>query len=166
MRIYAPIITAGFGGHTHVDDFRILQDEKAPEDSLGFFRIGPSVSPIFKNNPAYQLMDYDRKSFSLKNYDVFYLNLASPGTVATGWKKEYNFSEAYGQQSITAASLHDVFKGFKRPGSMQNEYMLYYNTSYTLQPVVTKANLQTYLCTIAFWMPTEFDNCLATLRPF
>ena len=50
MRIYAPIITAGFGGHTHVDDFRILQDEKAPEDSLGVFRIGPSVSPIFKNN--------------------------------------------------------------------------------------------------------------------
>ncbi len=163
MGAYAPVITAGFAGHTHVDDYRILADGKATTGGLGFFRIGPSVSPIFNNNPAYQLMSYDRQSSTLRDYDVFYLNLAASAPMSAGWAKEYNFKEAYGQQTITAASLLNVYSGLKQAGAMQDDYSLYYNTSYTLNPAVTKTNLQDYLCTIIFWTPTEFNHCLATV---
>lgn len=161
MKMYTQTIMAGFGGHTHVDDFRILTDGATSANSLGFFRIGPAVSPIFYNNPAYQLMSYDRQSFTLKDYSVFYLNLAQPNP--TGWEQEYSFTEAYGQQAITAASLLKVFNEFKEPGTQQDDYMLHYNTGYALKPVVTKANLTAYLCTIVYWLPMEYNQCLATM---
>src|SRR5450631_787113 len=56
MSAYSTVVQLAFAGHIHMDDFRVT-NASPPRLPL---RITPSVSPIFKNNPAFSVMTYDR----------------------------------------------------------------------------------------------------------
>jgi hypothetical protein len=54
-----------FSGHTHIDDFRVIE---AGRTGLVVNKLVPSISPIFKNNPGFQVYQYDRGSGAVHNY--------------------------------------------------------------------------------------------------
>ena len=71
---YRSLIQAVFAGHTHMDDFRVISRDGQP---ALFIKIAPAVSPIYGNNPSFQVYQYDRDSGVIQNYQTYFLtNLA------------------------------------------------------------------------------------------
>jgi sphingomyelin phosphodiesterase acid-like 3 len=103
------MIEAAFCGHTHMDEFRILHDSgKRP---LVYMHVTPSVSPVFGNNPAYQIFSLDPAGQALADYFTRMLNLAASLDAGTaGWETEYRFSKAYDQTALTPEILAAVRK--------------------------------------------------------
>jgi hypothetical protein len=63
---------------THMDDFRVIRHDGGEPPLL--CRIAPATSPIFGNNPGYQVYQFDRETGALRNYQPYYLtNLAGAG---------------------------------------------------------------------------------------
>jgi len=100
-----PQITASFAGHTHRDEFRIV---KHGHDSIGFIHISPSVSPIYHNNPAYQIFTLaangdllDCETFRLKD---------NPQTDRgnDNWMREYSFKEKYETEKYNLNNLAKI----------------------------------------------------------
>jgi sphingomyelin phosphodiesterase acid-like 3 len=155
----AAVITGGFAGHTHMDDFRVLFQSQTPPQAVSFIRICPAVSPQFDNNPGYQQFTYNRQGFSLIDYDTYWLNLEISNPTAAVWQKEYRFSSAYGQKAITTVSLLAVYNDLGTTPAFRSLYMNYYNVGNPSLPVMTDANFNAYRCGIGNWTQTDFTAC-------
>jgi hypothetical protein len=159
MEAYAPEFTAGFCGHTHMDDFRILLDSETNTKALAFIRISPAISSQFGNNPGFQQMTYNRSKFSLIDYVLYYLNLEITDPAKAQWAKEYDFGATYIQQDISATTLLNVHKAIDNEPTIRQYYMTYYNVSDKVNPGLTDANWKAYWCGITYWTQTTFENC-------
>jgi len=63
-------IAGVFSGHTHMDHFRLVLNEK--DRATAFVHITPALSPQYGNNPAFQLMSYDAATLDLLDVITYY----------------------------------------------------------------------------------------------
>jgi sphingomyelin phosphodiesterase acid-like 3 len=159
LEAYAPEITAGFLGHTHMDDWRLLMDSANPKEALVFFHISPAISPQFGNNPGYQHMTYNRQEFGLLDYKAFYLDLEIKDPASAQWQHEYTFSKAYHQIAINPTTLLTVYKSIKANPHAKQNYMNFYDASNLAQPELNDDNFKAYWCGIGNWTKDTFNNC-------
>jgi hypothetical protein len=153
-------IQAAFAGHTHMDDFWVVHLDGRP---AFLCKIAPAVSPIFGNNPGYQVFQYDRESGALTDYQTFYLtNLASgagPTKPADGkWALEYSFRQAYGVDSLTARSVAALAARMRTDIAARQRYIAFYGVS--AAPEITLETFDVYRCAISNMTPAEFLTCL------
>lgn len=154
---YRDVLHVSFTGHTHMDDFRIDRIDGQP---ILLHKIAPAVSPIFGNNPAFQVFQIDDQSAVVSNWQVEYLDLAAlkKGGSET-WKQEYDAKEAYGFQHVTAASINRVFTKMRLDlqSPAAEDYAKYYQVSTT---TITKNDLPIYVCTVLNATFESFTQCL------
>lgn len=100
IREYSDSIVFAQGGHTHMDDFRLFFADDRQVASLALLHITPSISPIFGNNPAYQVYDYRHLDAAVTGITTYYLDLAEPlcHQGRCQWRREYSFEAAYGSK--------------------------------------------------------------------
>ena len=104
------VIVAAFAGHFHMDSFQLMRT--ANQSPVSFVHITPGISPLFGNNPAFDVFTYNRKSATLQDYTAYYFDLGSPAAKKNApvrWSKEYSFALGYGQPSFSAASLNAIY---------------------------------------------------------
>ncbi|MGD8777521.1 MAG: metallophosphoesterase [Ignavibacteria bacterium] len=124
IKNYGDVISVCFGGHIHMDDFRLFKENPAVKEPASvFLHVTPSVSPIFGNNPAFQIFTYDKTTFELLDYNSFYLDLAA---VKKQWAHEYSFNKAYNQNGINTKSLNIVFNKILTDPTTQSNYINFY----------------------------------------
>lgn len=143
VRTYPDVVLAAYSGHTHMDDFRVIDDEQG--EPLLFTRITPAVSPIFGNNPAYSIADYDRTSGALVDYEVFYLTNLEAGPPNT-WDKEYSFSEAYGLDGIGPGTFAALDERIFTDQHTRETFLGYYNVSNPDEAPVWEKVWRAYAC--------------------
>lgn len=158
---YADVITAGFAGHTHMDDFRLLLSSgDTGRQGLVFLHICPAIDSLFGNNPGFETMTYNRQTFSLLDYDVYYLDLqkiAAGSRTSLNWEKEYNFAAVYKQASVTAATLQNVHEAINEDPEIRAHYMNYYDVNH--KKALTSENWKAYWCGITQWTQAGFEEC-------
>jgi len=157
---YSSIIRASFAGHNHMDDFRLLPGPEGLGPAQAFIKISPSVSMLFGNNPAFETIIYNPQTFSLLDYDVYYVNLEEMpqgGTGVVKWEKEYSFSQTYGHSSINAASVQAVYYAVKDNPTTRAYYMNYYDVNH--RKSLTDSNWKSYWCGISQWTEQGFQQC-------
>jgi sphingomyelin phosphodiesterase acid-like 3 len=155
-------VQAVFAGHTHMDDFRLIETKKGP---LVVNKLVPSISPIFKNNPAFQVYQYDEKTGAIINYQTYYLaNLSTAGRATAledlQWLREYDFCSAYRQTGMDIRAVSSIAAGLKTDFSTQDIYMRFYSAS--APPAFDKAILPAYSCAILHTTLDEFEKCQET----
>ena len=153
---YSSVFTAGFAGHTHMDDFRLVFDRSAePLKAAMFIHICPAVSPQFGNNPGFRYLDNAPGTFSVNNYEVYYLDLGieTPGE----WAKEYSFKKTYGQTGVNAASMQAVYSAIKDDMTKRTDYMNYYDVNH--RQALTPENFNAYWCGIGNLQQDDFEEC-------
>ncbi len=96
------ILQLAIAGHTHMDDFRVVQLGGRP---ALLTKIAPAVSPIFGNNPGYQIFHYERATGDVRDYLTYGLPLNSPAGNTPAWRVEYEFSRTYGSLQFNASSM-------------------------------------------------------------
>jgi sphingomyelin phosphodiesterase acid-like 3 len=151
MSAYSNVVQMAFAGHIHMDDFRVT-NSRPPQLPL---RITPSVSPIFKNNPAFSVMTYNLATASVSDITTFFLSLSSP---TPSWSKEYQFSSEYGVGSFSAVTLSNIATAIRSPGDTQAKFEKNFAVS-TPSPINT-TDSAFYFCAQTDFTSTSYSNCV------
>lgn len=93
VKKYRNIIQAQFAGHTHNDDFRLIDEGNK---AIAYIHITPSVTPIHGNNPAFQQAYFDAKKYVVTDYATYYSPTEANWELPGMFEKEYDFKETYG----------------------------------------------------------------------
>jgi sphingomyelin phosphodiesterase acid-like 3 len=142
-----------------MDDFRVIGNGQLP---VVVNKLMPSISPIFRNNPGFQIYAYDRMSGIVLNYHTYYLsNLSTAGTATAlrnlEWKLEYDFRSAYRQKALDVAAVKSIAGDLKTSASIQDTYIRFYSVSGP--PAFDKAELPAYSCAILHTALEDFEKC-------
>ena len=161
IRRYRATIRAVFAGHTHMDDFRVIRLDSEP---ALLCKIAPAISPIFGNNPGYQVYQYDRGTGILRDYQTYNLtNLADSGSAAAPaigrWALEYDFREAYGYPELSARTVARLSVAMATDATVRERFSRYYGMG--AAPEFTERTFAIYRCAIANIRPAEFLMCLS-----
>ncbi|MFO0888171.1 MAG: metallophosphoesterase [Isosphaeraceae bacterium] len=161
VREYRSTLRIAFTGHTHMDDFRVLRLDGEPVLPI---KIAPAVSPIFGNNPGYQVYQFDRATGRVLNYQTYYLtNLPdagrpAPSPVPGRWAVEYDFRAAYGLAELSARAFARLADTLTTDAETARRYSTYYGVS--APPEFDEKSFPIYRCAIANVTPSEFLRCL------
>lgn len=154
-REYGGIIRIALAGHTHTDDFRVLGTKGS--SSPVFFRITPSISPIYLNNPGFSVLKYDPKSGDMFDISTYYLNL-SPGRTDPQWKEEYSFSRAYESNSLSPANMLQLAARIHDDPKVRQAFADFYAVS--APSPITETNWSFFSCAQTILQPANYFKCV------
>jgi sphingomyelin phosphodiesterase acid-like 3 len=151
MDTFSNVVQLALAGHIHMDDFRVT----AADPSRLPLRITPSVSPIFRNNPGFSVMTYDRTTGAVSDIATYFLSLSSPTPT---WSKEYQFSSAYDVSSFSAANLSTIAAAIRSGGATQKIFENDYAVS--ASSPIDPSNLLFYSCAQTHFSTTSYSDCV------
>ena len=124
---YHGTVVAGFAGHTHSDDFRLIGDAGTDRE---FVLINPAISPIYKQNPGFRVVTY-RGDGSVTDQATYYLtNLTSASSKTKGrWRREYTFKKKWKTRQLNSASLGNVYGKVVASEKVRGEWLKLYAVS-------------------------------------
>lgn len=169
MAEYSDVIEAAFGGHTHLDSFRVLpaaKRDRAPGAS--FVHIAPSLTPSHhKDHGAYQWFTYRRADGETRIENVFTRRLALRR--GSSWQQEYAWSQTYCHPcDYDAASLTKVFRSLRDPKVRSHAHDKHYYTRYYAEGDYTSIGDDDvwpwYVCAIGALTPGSYRDCVAAVR--
>jgi sphingomyelin phosphodiesterase acid-like 3 len=144
-------IAGSFAGHTHQDEFRIASGD--------FIHITPSVSPVFGNNPAFEVVDVERNG-GIDGYTAWHLpNVTLP------WTREYSFDEAYGKSRYDVAALMDLAASIGNNTTTRDKYFDYTSSGSAKSTAEALAAWQAYWCGLKAMTGSAFTTCYCTATP-
>ncbi len=157
LRDHADTIVLSLSGHIHFDSYRLLID--ALGKAVGVDKIGPGISPIFGQNPGFEVFSYDLGTGLPTDIATYYLaNLAetSSSTAPGDWRLEYTFREAYAQKSFSPAAVEAIWKALPGMSTTTDTFRRLYNVS---RGALDVDGLPAYLCAIGALDPQSFTAC-------
>ena len=150
IETYSPVVKGMFAGHTHMDHFRLIFDRN--HDPLAYVHITPAISPQFGNNPGFQVLTYDVKSFSVTDFDTYYYD----GTV---WKEEYDFDAAYGKAPSNARNLAAVRNQLWNDPALRRSFIDHYDVENKEGNDIADRNWKAYWCGVGDLSAGDFNAC-------
>ncbi|MCB1502097.1 MAG: metallophosphoesterase [Bauldia sp.] len=156
LRRHAGIIDVSLSGHVHFDDYRLLLDDTGAAASVD--KVVPAISPIFGQNPAFQLFTYDRENGRLRDFStVALMNLPALGPGPGDWRETYVFTKAYDLPGFSAESVARLWNGLGQGGTRRTAYLANYNAGHGN---LAQADLDAYACAIAALGRSGYAACL------
>ncbi len=156
MREYAAPVQASLTGHIHHDSYRILT---APDGTiLDVDKIVPAISPVFGQNPSFQIFRYEVTTGAPTGFETRYLSdldavsLSSPGT----WKIEYDFADVYGMPDFSAQSVMAMWRSIAVPGPMRETFARLYNVGHGS---ISEEDMPSFLCALRHVDVEAFAAC-------
>lgn len=148
------MIEASFSGHTHFDDYRLLTDRSGAV--IGLNKLSPAVSPVFGQNPAFQIFTYDRRSGAPTDFSTWYLSNPGDAAPAADWRLEYIFTEAYRQPRYAPDVVGTLWQAMAKDGAVRDTYRRLYKVG---RGELGADGLAAYLCAIDRLDVTSFTAC-------
>ncbi|WP_157817557.1 hypothetical protein [Candidatus Thiodictyon syntrophicum] len=140
----------------HMDEFRVLADEAGKP--FTFERVVPSISPIYGNNPGYQVYRYDRSTGAPVDYVTMTYKEAADTGGNSQWTKEYGFEEAYGVGPLTPSSLTLLSAGIISDPNLRTKFIAYYGGEASPGPIPA-GSWQSPACALTNLDAQAFSTC-------
>jgi sphingomyelin phosphodiesterase acid-like 3 len=154
MQNYGDIVQIALAGHTHMDDFRVLAGSGGKTSVV--VRITPAISPVFGNNPAFSVLNYDTVTGDISDIATYYLDLANGGNDPR-WGLEYHFPGAYGYSAVTATNLAALAAGIHDEPKVRQIFAGYYAAS--ARSPITAKNWPFYSCAETQCTTLDYSSC-------
>lgn len=151
---YSDVIQASFSGHTHHDDYRLLLDRNGT--IIGQDKLSPAVSPVFGQNPGFQIFTYDRRTGVPTDFSTWYLSNPGDAAPAADWRREYTFTEAYRQPRYGPDVLGMLWQAMAKDGTVRDTYRRLYMVG---RGELAADGLAAYLCAIGHLDAASFTTC-------
>ncbi|GMF45727.1 unnamed protein product [Phytophthora fragariaefolia] len=176
---YTDIIKAQLFGHVHSIEFRLpltfdqvalFEQNGATVDTdvsdssqlVPLFMVA-AISPIFMNNPAFMIWDYDAATYEMRDFTVYGGNISSI-TQDVDWKQLFKASSEYGVSSLNTSEIVAFAKRAAADTALVEQY--YYNSKAQsrLQGSCMDTTCQAeWLCSLYWWSTTtEYQACVAS----
>jgi sphingomyelin phosphodiesterase acid-like 3 len=156
LRDYRDVIQASYAGHIHTDGYRLLIDDDG--NALGLQKVVPAISPIYHQNPAYQVVTYEPATGVPTDFSTYFLanldqaSLAVPGD----WRLEYTFSEAYGIAPYSADGVAAMVKAIDAGGLAAETYR---RLTVVSHGSLSANDLSAYVCGMTRLKRSGFARC-------
>ena len=155
IRSHADRIDLSLSGHIHTDDYRLLFD--AAGTPVAADKTVPAISPIYGQNPAFQVFSYDRENGAPTDFTTIALaNLPDLGPANGTWRESYAFASAYGLPGYSADAVAALWNGLGQGGRMRDVYAANYNAGHGALP---ESDLDGYACAIGFVDAGGYTAC-------
>ncbi len=151
---YRDVVQASLSGHTHFDDYRLLIDRRGAV--VGLDKITPALSPIFGQNPGFQVFSYDRQTGAPTDFSTWYLSNPGDAAPAADWRLEYTFTEAWRQPRYSADIVGTLWQAMMKDGPARDTYRRLYKVG---RGALGADGLAAYLCAIGHLDVTSFTAC-------
>lgn len=149
---YGPTVKIGFFGHSHNDDFRLL-DAGTRNTPL---QLIPSISPIHGNNPAFAVLTVD-DDLDPQNYTVYALNLDAPQQ----WPKEYDFQTEYDQKGFSGKDLLALSTKVANDNKVRERFAKHFTAGRNGRGGITVQNWRAYWCSLTNLESISYSRCLS-----
>lgn len=161
---FADTIAASFAGHTHRDEFRLTG---AGGEHDGFVLVVPALSPIYGQNPGFQVFDYDASGSVLDSTTHYVANLtAAASGAAPEWRTEPRFTEAWQLPRLDLSTLETLYDRVGTDRDAGTRWLLRYAVSRAEfwplpldQGLVPDKVFSAYRCTIGNMSVADFRAC-------
>jgi sphingomyelin phosphodiesterase acid-like 3 len=151
---YREVIQASFSGHTHFDDYRLLIDPRGTV--VGLDKVSPALSPIFGQNPGFQVFTYDKQTGGPTDFSTWYLTNPGDAAQAADWRLEYTFTEAYRQPRYAPDIVATLWQAMMKGGAVRDIYRRLYKVR---RGELSADGLAAYLCAIGHTDVASFTAC-------
>jgi hypothetical protein len=161
---HAAILRMLFAGHTHFDDFKVLDLGQGMR--LGV-HLTPSIGPNHGNDPSFQVGLINRPEgglMDLATYTLHNLTSSARDGVAADWGLEYGFNQAYGQPFSTPG-LARVIQAIRSGGPARALYETYFACQTPSQAALTGDLWKPYSCAQSSLSPEAFMDCACGKGP-
>ncbi len=160
LAAYQDVLRTSIAGHTHFDDYRLLTDSRGA--ALVVEKIVPAISPLFGQNPAFQVFTYDRRSGEPGDFSTWYLANPGAAAVTADWRFEYTFTTAFGFPDYTPGTIAALWKGLSADATLQTTYRRLYSVGRGELPAPT---LRAYACALGHLSVSSFTTCYCGALP-
>ncbi len=155
---YTDTVTGVFSGHLHMDGFLWLDSNEKSGALVDSFV--PAISPIFGNNAAYKIYDYDSKNLQWCNFTTYYLSLINTSVGQDLWNREYTFNAAFQTNSQNCTLIPGFAKiALNKDDPFTTNYLTFYNVSSNFKSIPQQA-WKTFWCAIRNLDIADYENCL------
>ena len=138
-------IAGSFAGHTHQDEFRLASGD--------FVHITPSVTPVFGNNPAFQIVETTPRG-EVVDYVVHHLP-----DVTLPWAREYAWREAYTRPRYDAATLGELETAIAGDTTVRETYFDHFSSGAQKGSTEALAGWRGYWCGFRMRSGSAFSDC-------
>ena len=146
---YPGIVRTSFGGHTHMDEFRIIAGN--------VLHISPGISPVFGNNPAYKTVTFSSESFDAIDYTDYRYDLAAP---ASQFANYYSFASTYLTQGLLDPASEELNSELPDNSTSREQYRTAYYGGTTPGNPITDLNWPVYWCGIGNMNQQALIDCV------
>jgi len=162
LESYRDMVLASFAGHTHTDDFRLVN---AAGVNQAFVLINPAVSPIYDQNPGFRVVTYASDGSLLEQTTYYLTNLRQASSQVHGqWKKEYRFSREWRAGRLDLASLGTIYGYIQSTKTGRDRWLKLYNVS-SSAAVVPADTVRGLYCAIGALDPAAYESCYCLAQP-
>jgi sphingomyelin phosphodiesterase acid-like 3 len=142
---YRNTILGSWAGHTHQDEFRIATGD--------YIHITPSVTPVFGNNPAFEIVDVKRNG-EVAGYTAHHLpNVTLP------WAREYDFNDAYDKPRYDVTTLTAIASSIHGDPATREQYFTLLSSGAPKSTAGALAKWQGYWCGLTAMTASTFAPC-------
>ena len=138
-------IAGSFAGHTHQDEFRFASGD--------FVHITPSVTPVFGNNPAFQIVEVTPRG-EVVDYVVHHLP-----DVTAPWVREYAWRDAYDKTRYDTATLGELETAIAGDPSVHTTYFDHFSSGAPKSSAEALAGWRGYWCGFRMRTTAAFSAC-------
>lgn len=153
------VITLNIAGHYHKDDFRIFMDS-SDTNPVSWLHVLPSISPIYDNNPGFQVAELEANQNTLSDYTCYYVNVKAPVSSESAWATEYRFSDIYGTTGLNTANMYAIHSQLKTDTALQHQYLYYYPVADSASYESRVPHVKYFVCGQSEMTIPEFEQCV------
>lgn len=153
LRQHAGTIVASFSAHSHFDDFRLILDDAGKPVIAD--KMVPAISPLFGQDPAFQLFTYNAAHGRPVDYTSYHLNnLDALSTAEAGdWRERYVFTRLYSEEGYSPESVSQLPNKVEHQGPARD---LYFERR---TGVASDADVRTYACAVGHADVDGYARC-------
>ena len=156
LETFQDTVAASFAGHTHTDDFRVINTAGV---NKAFVLIDPAISPVYDQNPGFRTVTFASDG-SLADQSTYYLtNLKRASSKVRGrWKREYTFTREWKRQRLDLTSLETIYSQIQGSEQARYQWLKLYNVSSSVA-VVPADSVRGLYCAIGALDPAAYESC-------
>ncbi|KAG1711587.1 hypothetical protein DVH05_008835 [Phytophthora capsici] len=178
---YTDIIKAQFFGHVHSVEFRLplssslstqfLQNGVTVDDDFDdnselvpIFMVA-AISPLFFNNPAFMVWDFDAATYDILDFTVYGGNISTTDQ-SVDWKALFQGRTEYGVKSLNTTEITSFVERAATDADLLEQYYFNSKAQSRLQSSCLDAACQAeWLCSLYWWSSAaDFISCVATTK--
>jgi hypothetical protein len=151
------VLRDAFAGHTHMNDFRVLSDDKGIPDFQ--IHIAAGISRDHHSPPGFETVVYDKKSAAMVDYAAEYEHDPASADAPATWAVAYDFRQESHLRSYSPASLETIALLIRSSDAIRSHLM--HMTGVQGNPALsTQAqDWRYYSCAQTNWEPSSFSKC-------